>query len=213
MEQWQPDDLILASRKAVCDRAQELLFTRQKEHFPDMPVPLLYHPKDSRKQREELALNDVIQVTIEAAEKAVKTDDWRLGYALTVHSSLGLTIKSPQKVWIIDDYLQWSNLAYLAVSRVEYIGQLQRIASPPAEGTEVGQPMEESAQALRKAIQKKLVAYKRQDQGKALKGLHLKVDYILQLKEKQQNHCAGWWTSFGTVTPNFGRGMRLGGGR
>ena len=73
------------------------------------------------RQREELSLNDVIQVTIEAAEKAVKTDDWRLGYALTVHSSQGLTIKSPQKVWIIDDYLQWSNLAYLAVSRVEYI--------------------------------------------------------------------------------------------
>ena len=156
VEQWRPGDVILTSRKAVRDRAQELLFQRQKEHFPDMPVPLLYHPKDSRKQnimvtipgtrqREELALNDVIQVTIEAAEKAVKTDDWRLGYALTVHSSQGLTIKSPQKVWIIDDYLQWSNLAYLAVSRVEYIGQLQRIASPPAEGTEVGQPMEECA--------------------------------------------------------------------
>ena len=90
------DDLSLASRKAVRDRAQELLFTRQKEHFPDMPVPLLYHPKDSRKQnimvtipgtrQRELALNDVIQVTIEAAEKAVKRDDWRLGYALTVHS-------------------------------------------------------------------------------------------------------------------------------
>ena len=130
VEQWRPGDVILTSRKAVRDRAQELLFQRQKEHFPDMPVPLLYHPKDSRKQnimvtipgtrqREELALNDVIQVTIEAAEKAVKTDDWRLGYAHTVHSSQGLTIKSSQKVWIIDDYLQWSNLAYLAVSRVE----------------------------------------------------------------------------------------------
>ncbi len=59
-----------------------------------------------------------------AAEKAIKTDDWRLGYALTVHSSQGLTIHNPQKVWIIDDYLQWSNLAYLAVSRVEYLSQL-----------------------------------------------------------------------------------------
>ena len=93
--------------------------------------------------------------------------------AFTVYSSQGLTIKSPQKVWIIDDYLQWSNLSYLAVSRVEYIGQLQRIASPPAEGTEVGQPMEESAQALRRAIQKKLVACIRQDQRKALKEFNL----------------------------------------
>ena len=32
--------------------------------------------------------------------------DWALGYALTVHSSQGLTVASPQKVWIIDDFLQ-----------------------------------------------------------------------------------------------------------
>ena len=104
-------------------------------------MPLLYHPKDSRLQniivtipgtnkKEELVLNDVVLVTIEAAEQAIKTPDWRLGYALTVHSSQGLTIHNPQKVWIIDDFLQWSNLAYLAVSRVEHLHQLSGSSAP-----------------------------------------------------------------------------------
>ena len=93
--------------------------------------------------REVLVLNQVVHVTIEAAEQGIKTDNWRLGYALTVHSSQGLTLRSPQKVWSIDDYLQWSNLAYLAVSRVEHMNQLQRVTCPPLdkqEGTEVRQP-------------------------------------------------------------------------
>ena len=62
--------------------------------------------------------------------------DWDIGFALTVHSSQGLTIHDPPKIWIIDDYLQWSNLAYLAVSRVEYLRQLERVVCPPEEGSE-----------------------------------------------------------------------------
>ena len=119
---------------------------------------------DSRKQnilvtipgiriREELVLNDIVDASIETAERANKTEDWRLGYALTVHSSQGLTISAPQKVWIIDDYLQRSNLAYLAVSRAEYLSQLQRVACPPADKQEGRQP---TKQELRKAIQKSL---------------------------------------------------------
>ena len=87
-------------------------------------MPLLYHPKDSRKQnivvpipgtqrKEELVLNDVVNVKIDATEREIRTDDWQLGYSVTVHLSQSLTIHNPQKVWIIDDYLQWSNLAYL----------------------------------------------------------------------------------------------------
>jgi len=191
-----PGDLILTSRQKVRDRAQKLLLQRHKENFPDVQVPLLYHPKDSRKQnimvtipgtdrREELVLNDVVDVTIEVAEKAIQTDDWRLGYALTVHSSQGLTIHS-QKVWIIDDYLQWSNLAYLAVSRVEYLHQLERVTVPPEEGSEVKPATE---QQLRKTIQRKLAAYKRQDQAKGLR-FNLKVDDIIVLKGAQENKCA-----------------------
>ena len=56
--------------------------------------------------------------------------DWALGYALTVHSSQGLIVADLQKAWIIDDFLQLSNLAYLAVSRVEYLSQLERVVCP-----------------------------------------------------------------------------------
>ena len=179
-------------------RAEELLFQRHKDQFSDSPVSLLYRPKDTRRQniqvtipgtnrREELVLNDIVDVSIEAAKAAIRTEDWRLGYAITVHSSQGLTIKNAQKVWIIDDYLQWSNLAYLAVYRVEYMHQLERVVCPPEEGFEV-RPLTE--QQLRKAIVKKHVGYKFQDQAKGLQGFNLKVDHILELKEAQSNRCA-----------------------
>ena len=192
----------MTSRQKVRDQTQKLLFQRHKECFQGSEVPLLYHPKDSRKQnimvtipgtnqKEQLVLNDIQGVTIEAAEAAIQTDDWRIGYALTVHSSQGLTIKDPQKVWIIDDYLQWSNLTYLTVSRVKYMHQLERVVCPLEEGSEVKQLTEQQfAQQTRKVIQKKLVAYERQDQAKKLQGFNLKVDHILQLKEAQNNHCA-----------------------
>jgi len=46
----------LTSRQKVGDRAQELLFQHHKDHFQDIPVPLLYHPKDSRKQNIEVTI-------------------------------------------------------------------------------------------------------------------------------------------------------------
>ncbi|MEW8686692.1 MAG: hypothetical protein AB2556_12835 [Candidatus Thiodiazotropha sp.] len=108
----------------------------------------------------------------------------------SVHSSQGLTIADPQKVWIIDDYLQWSNLAYLAVSRVEYLSQLERVVCPPEEGSgEALRLTELDTPSLCKVIQRKLVAYKRQDQAKGLR-VNLKVHHILELKEAQNNHCA-----------------------
>ncbi|MEW8687498.1 MAG: hypothetical protein AB2556_16920, partial [Candidatus Thiodiazotropha sp.] len=130
MEAWKPGDLILTSRQKVRDRAQQLLFERHKEYFPDTPVPLLYRPKDTRRQnimvtipgrpnQEELVLNDVVEVPLKYAPEVLGIkwgSGWALGYAITVHSSQGLTIADPHKVWIINDYLQWSNLAYLAVS-------------------------------------------------------------------------------------------------
>jgi len=140
-------------------------------------------------QKEELILNDIVLVTTEAAEQSIKTPDWRLGYAMTVHSSQGLTIHNPQKVWIIDDYLQWSNLAYLAVSRVQYLSQLERVACPPRRGFWCGTATQLTEQQLRRSIQKKLVAYKRQDKAKGRR-FSLKVDHILRLREAQNNHCA-----------------------
>ena len=47
---WKPCDLILTSRQKVRDRAQRLLFERNEKCFPNVPVPLLYRPKDTRRQ-------------------------------------------------------------------------------------------------------------------------------------------------------------------
>ena len=159
---------------------------------------------EGRPNQQELVLNDVVQVPLKYAREVLGGmwgSDWALGYAITVHSSQGLTIADPQKVWIIDDYLQWSNLACLAVSRVEHLSQLQRVVCPPEEGSEVAGTLTE--QQLRKVIQRKLVANKRQDAAKGLR-FNLKVDHILELKEAQSNRCVAcniellWLTSQST---------------
>ncbi|MEW8688323.1 MAG: hypothetical protein AB2556_21130, partial [Candidatus Thiodiazotropha sp.] len=107
---------------------------RHEKHFPDAPVPLLYRPKDTWRQnimvtipgpmvpdgrpdQQDLVLNDVVEVPLQNAREVPDGkwgQNWALGYAITVHSSQVLTIADPHKVWIINDYLQWSNLAYLA---------------------------------------------------------------------------------------------------
>ena len=173
-------------------------------------MPLLYRPEDTRRQnimvtipglspegsrnQQELVLNDVVDVPLKYAREVLGGmwgSDWALGYAITVHSSQGLCIADPQKVWIIDDYLQWSNLAYLAVSRLEHLVQLEWVVCPPEEGSGEarGEPAEVSAQQFSKVIQRKLVAYKRQDATKSLR-FNLKVDHILRLKEAKSNRCA-----------------------
>ena len=186
------------------------LLQHRGEYFPDTFVPLLFGPEDTRRQnimvtipgprsnQQELVLNEVVEMPLKYAREVLggKWDsDWAPGYALTVQTSQSLTIADPQKVWIIDDFLQWSNLAYLAVS-VEFLHQLEWVVSlppplPPEEGSGQarGEPAEGSVQQLRKIIQRKLVAYKRQDAAKWLR-LNFKVDHIFELKEAQSNRCA-----------------------
>ena len=201
VEAWKPCDFILTSRQKVRDRAQRLLFERHEKCFPDVPVPLLYRPMDTRRQnimvtipgllldrrpdQQELVLNDVVEVPLKYAREVLDGkwgQDWAFGYALTVHSSQGLTVADSRKVWIIDDYLQWSNLAYLAVSRVEYLSQLERVVCPPEDGSEGGPLTEPDESSLRKTIIKKQVGYKQQDQAKGLR-FSLEVDHILALRE------------------------------
>ena len=148
VEAWKPRDLILTSRLKIRDRAQKLLFERHEEYFTDTSVPLLCCPEDTmwqnimvtipgpslevRPNQQEPALNDVVEVPLKYAREVlggIWGSNWALGYAVTVHSSQGLTIADPQKFWIIDDYLQWSNLAYLAVSIVEHLSQLEWVAA------------------------------------------------------------------------------------
>ena len=100
--------------------------TRRQNIMATMPGP----SSEGRPNQQELVLNDVVELPLKYAREVLGgmwSSDWALGYAITVYSSQGLTIADPQKVWIIDDYLQWSNLAYLAVSRVEHLSQLERV--------------------------------------------------------------------------------------
>ena len=117
-------------------------------------VPLQYRSKDTRRQnimltipgpllndrpnQQELVVNDVVKVPLKYACEVLGgkwASVWPLGYALIVHSSQGFTIADPLKVWIIDDYLQWSNLAYLALSRVVHLNHLERVVFDPEEGS------------------------------------------------------------------------------
>ena len=199
--------LILVSRKVPRDRAQQLLFEHHRAAFPDENVPLLYRPRDTRKQnvlvtilgpqlpdegpdQQKLVLNDVIHVPVLTAQEVLDGkwgDHWTLGCAMTVHSPQGLTIEDPRKVWIVDDYLQWSNLAYLAVSRVRHLHLLTRCC-PPAEANGPPPPAHNKATA-QKNIARKLQAYKRLDAAVGLQcNLHMKD--IEGLKKAQESRCA-----------------------
>ena len=83
---------------------------------------------DDQPNQRELVLNDVVEVlvpyVIEAIEGGRWGDHWTVGYSMTIHISQGLTIEHRQKVLIFDDWLQWNNLAYLAVWCVRYLHQL-----------------------------------------------------------------------------------------
>ena len=115
-----------------------------------------------------------LQYAIEAIKHGKWGDHWTFGYAMMVHSSQGLIIFDPQNVWIEDDFLKWSNLACLVVSRVQHLTQLERCCPPPAYN-EV---------TARKNIGRKLQAYKRVDPTKGLK-CHMKD--IESLKEQRKS--------------------------
>jgi len=117
--------------------------------------------------------------------------DWDLGYAMTVHTSQGMTLEAPQRVWVIDEHLAWDNLIYLAVGRVEYLSQLIRIEGPPLP-PEIEEAKNKKAieRSLRPFISGKLVGYMDQDKKKGREfDLLLSVDYILVLKDLQKNKC------------------------
>ena len=101
--------------------------TQRQDIMVTIPGPLLL---DGKLVLRELVLNDVVEVPLKYAREVFGGKwgpDWALGYALTVHSSQGPTINDPRNLWIVDDFLQWSSLAYLAVSRVEYLSQFKRV--------------------------------------------------------------------------------------
>ncbi|CAG8628717.1 23401_t:CDS:10 [Gigaspora margarita] len=144
--EWKLSDRILSahilSRRIAFQKCLEL----HRKKYPNVLIPLIYRPRDGRKQncfvqipgsseKKELVKNDIIHLPLNTLpdkflqgmlekEKAI---DWELGYAMTIHTSQGMTFKAPQRVWVINEHLAWDNLIYFAVGRVEYLGQLIRI--------------------------------------------------------------------------------------
>ncbi|CAG8516723.1 3419_t:CDS:2 [Dentiscutata heterogama] len=119
-------------------------------------------PRDGHKQnclvqipgpsgKKKLVKNDIVYLFLNTLPDKFLKDmladkkviDWELGYAMTIYTSQGMTLKSPQRVWIIDENLAWDNLIYLAVGRVEYLNQLIRVKAPPLP-PEIAQEIEET---------------------------------------------------------------------
>ncbi|KAF0484340.1 hypothetical protein F8M41_023025 [Gigaspora margarita] len=88
----------------------------EKEWTPSdhPPVPLIYRPRDERKQnclvpipgsseKQELVKNDIVHLPLNTLPKKFIKDilteekilDWDLGYAMTVHTSQGMTLEAP----------------------------------------------------------------------------------------------------------------------
>ncbi len=211
--EWKPSDRILSahllSRRIASQKCLEL----HRAKYLNVPIPLIYRPRDGRKQnclvlipgsseKRELVKNDIIYLSLDALPDEFLKDmladkkviDWELGYAMTIHTSQGMTLKAPQRVWVIDENLAWDNLIYLAVGRVEYLSQLIRVEAPPLP-PEIAQEIEEAKKKrrleheLRPSIQEKLIRYMGQDKEKGCE-FDLTVDYILMLKHIQEDKCA-----------------------
>ena len=76
---------------------------------------------DGRPNQQELVLNDVVGALEICSRGPRKQVGLRLGSWLCSHSLLKPRSHHRRPPKSLDDYLQWSNLAYLAVSRVEYL--------------------------------------------------------------------------------------------
>ena len=82
-----------------------------------MPIPLIYRLRDGYKQnclvpipgsseKRELVKNDIIHLPLNTLPDKFLKDmladkkviNWELGYAMTIHTSQGMTLKAPQRV-------------------------------------------------------------------------------------------------------------------
>jgi hypothetical protein len=206
--EWTPSDRILSAHRLSRRLASQICLKLHYIKYPNIPIPLIYRPRDGRKQncliqipgsseKRELVKNDIVYLSLNSLSKKFIEDmsreekilDWDLGYAMTVHTSQGMTLEAPQRVWVIDEHLAWDNLIYLAVGRVEYLNQLIQIKGPPLP-PEIEEARNKKAieRYLRPFISGKLVGYMNQDKKKD-REFNLSVDYILKLKDLQENKC------------------------
>ncbi|CAG8718664.1 17759_t:CDS:2 [Cetraspora pellucida] len=152
-------------------------------------------------EKKELVKNNIVYLSLNILSDKLLKDmlvdkkviDWKLGYAMTIHTSQRMTLKLPQCVWIIDKNLAWNNLIYLAVGHVEYLNQLIRIEVPSllpeiVQEIEKAKKKRQLKHKLRLSIQEKLIRYISQNKEKGCK-FDLIVDYILTLKCIQEDKC------------------------
>ncbi|CAG8773607.1 2910_t:CDS:2, partial [Racocetra persica] len=113
--------------------------------------------------KQELVKNDIVHLLLNTLPKKFLADilmekkilDWDLGYAMTVHTSQGITLEALQRVWIIDEHLAWDNLIYLAVDRPPLPPEIEKAKNKKA-----------IERSLRPFISGKLVGYMDQDKKK-----------------------------------------------
>ncbi|CAG8632412.1 1054_t:CDS:1, partial [Dentiscutata heterogama] len=216
-KEWTPSDRILLAYILSWRIASQKCLELHQIKYTEILIPLIYRPRDGRKQnclvqipglseKKELVKNDIVYLSLNTLSDKFLKDmladkkviDWELGYAMTIHTSQRMTLKSLQHVWIIDENLVWDNLIYLAVDHVEYLNQLiwvEALPLPP----EIAQEIEETKKKrqlkhkLRPSIQEKLIRYIGQDKEKDRK-FDLTVDYILILKCIQEDKCTSCLT-------------------
>ena len=89
-----------------------------------MLIRLIYRPRDVRKQnclvpisssseKKELVKNDIVNLPLNTLSDKFLKDmlvdkkdiDWELRYAMTIHTSQGMTFKALQRVWVINENL------------------------------------------------------------------------------------------------------------
>src|SRR5271170_4022880 len=118
--EWNPSDRILSVHRLSRRVASQNCLELHRAKCPNVPIPLLYRPRDGRKQnclvslpgsseKKELVKNEIVYLPLNMLPdkflKDVLADkkviDWELGYAMTIHTSQGMTLKAPQRVWII----------------------------------------------------------------------------------------------------------------
>ncbi|RHZ44471.1 hypothetical protein Glove_724g33 [Diversispora epigaea] len=175
--EWTPSDRILSAHRLSRKLASQICLKLHYIKYPNIPIPLIYRPRDGRKQncliqipgssdKRELVKNDIVYLSLNSLSKKFIEDmsgeekilDWDLGYAMTVHISQGMTLKAPQ----------------------------QGPPLPP----EIVEARNKKAieQSLRPFISGKLVGYMNQDKKKD-REFNLSIDYILKLKDLQENKC------------------------